>query len=227
MAIFGNDEAVRNGGAGSKEWKEVGVVSQSSFRHPRRRRTLFRRAQGTEYRLKCVWGVASPKLGCTQQSLGKPALHSLARAVGSVHLDRQNAERVLRLTLSRNGVWTSLSAHRGEGWVYNQGAQGIVSAFLIPEWRRRRRSGGSIDERETCRANLFGSVWQGVESPVKRPLAKGWRRSLDTLSFTRQTDCATCGFVGWTAMELTAAEWSAESMPTRPKRTILSARMGV
>lgn len=94
VAMFGNDEAVRNGGAGSKEWREVGVVSQSSFRHPRRRRTLFRRAQGTEYRLKCVWGVASPKLGCTQQSLGKPALHSLARAVGSVHLDRQNAERV-------------------------------------------------------------------------------------------------------------------------------------
>lgn len=70
VAMFGDDEVARNGGAGSKEWKEVGVVSQSSFRHLRRRRTLFRRAQGTEYRLKCVWGV------------------------GSVHLDRQNAERV-------------------------------------------------------------------------------------------------------------------------------------
>ena len=70
VAMFGNDEVARNGGAGSKEWREVGVVSQSSFRHPRRRRTLFRRAQGTEYRLKCVWGV------------------------GSVNLDRQNAERV-------------------------------------------------------------------------------------------------------------------------------------
>ena len=42
VAMFGNDEVARNGGAGSKEWREVGVVSQSSFRHPRRRRTLFR-----------------------------------------------------------------------------------------------------------------------------------------------------------------------------------------
>lgn len=55
VAMCGDDEVARNGGAGSKKWKEVGVVSQSSFRHPRRRRTLFRRAQGTEYRLKCVW----------------------------------------------------------------------------------------------------------------------------------------------------------------------------
>ena len=85
---------------------------------------------------------------------------------------------------------------------------------------------GQSTKRKLVGRTCFGSVWQGVESPVKRPLAKGWRRSLDTLSFTRQTDCATCGFVGWTAMELTAAEWSAESMPTRPKRTILSARMG-
>jgi len=62
VAMCGDDEVVRNGGAGSKERKEVGVVSQSSFRHPRRRRTLFRRAQGTEYRLKCVWGVGSVNL---------------------------------------------------------------------------------------------------------------------------------------------------------------------
>lgn len=46
VAMCGDDEVARNGGAGSKEWREVGVVSQSSFRHPRRRRTLFRRAQG-------------------------------------------------------------------------------------------------------------------------------------------------------------------------------------
>ncbi len=46
VAMCGDDEVARNGDAGSKEWKEVGVVSQSSFRHPRRRRTLFRRAQG-------------------------------------------------------------------------------------------------------------------------------------------------------------------------------------
>lgn len=51
-----------------------------------------------------------------------------------------------------------LSVHRGEGRAYNEGAEGVESALLIPEWRRRRRSGGSIDERETCRANLFGSV---------------------------------------------------------------------
>ena len=31
VAMFGNDEVARNGGAGSKERKEVGVVSQSSF----------------------------------------------------------------------------------------------------------------------------------------------------------------------------------------------------
>lgn len=31
VAMFGNDEAVRNGGAGSKERRELGVVSQSSF----------------------------------------------------------------------------------------------------------------------------------------------------------------------------------------------------
>ena len=42
VAMCGDDEVARNGGAGSKEWREVGVVSQSSFRHPRRRRTLFR-----------------------------------------------------------------------------------------------------------------------------------------------------------------------------------------
>lgn len=68
MAMGGDDEVARNGGTGSKERKELGVVSQSSFRHPRRRRALFRRAQGTEHRLKCVWGV------------------------GIVYLDRQNAE---------------------------------------------------------------------------------------------------------------------------------------
>ena len=55
-----------------------------------------------------------------------------------------------------------LSVHRGLGRALNEGAKGVVSALLIPEWRRRRRSGGSIDERETCRANLFGSVWEGV-----------------------------------------------------------------
>lgn len=46
VAMCSDDEVASNGGVGSKEWKEVGVVSQSSFRHPRRRRTLFRRAQG-------------------------------------------------------------------------------------------------------------------------------------------------------------------------------------
>ena len=98
------------------------------------------------------------------------------------------------------------------------------------------RSGGDDDgvEGQSTKGRLAGRTCSGVcgkafsrqWSAAQRPLAKGWRRSLDTLSFTRQTDCATCGFVGWTAMELTAAEWSAESMPTRPKRTILSARMG-
>lgn len=67
VAMFGNDEAVRNRFSALLR-KEMEVQGQSSFRHPRRRRTLFRRAQGTEYRLKCVWGV------------------------GSVHLDRPDAE---------------------------------------------------------------------------------------------------------------------------------------
>lgn len=31
VAMFGNDEVVRNGGAESKERRELGVVSQSSF----------------------------------------------------------------------------------------------------------------------------------------------------------------------------------------------------
>lgn len=86
---------------------------------------------------------------------------------------------------------------------------------------------GQSTKRKLVGRTCFGSVWQGVESPVKRPLAKGWRRSLDTLSFTRQTDCATCGFVGWTAMELAATKWRNVCMPTRPERTILSARQGV
>lgn len=87
----GDDEPVRNGGAGSKERRELCVVSRSSFRHPRRRRTLCRRAHGTEHRRQCVWGV------------------------GSVNLDRLNAERVKRLTLGRNGVMAWRTAHRGLG----------------------------------------------------------------------------------------------------------------
>ena len=31
VAMFGDDEVARNGGAGSKERRELGVVSQSSF----------------------------------------------------------------------------------------------------------------------------------------------------------------------------------------------------
>lgn len=120
-AMCGEDDAARHGGAGSKERRELGVVSRSSRAPPRRRRTLFDAAQGNEHGAICVWGWRG------------------------VHLDRQNAERVQRLTLGHSGVCASAVRTSGPGvgprrrrcsgtgnWGLGIGAPVPNPQFLIP-----------------------------------------------------------------------------------------------
>ena len=90
--------------------------------------------RATEYRLKCVWGV------------------------GSVHLDRQNAERVERLTLSRNGVSVSAVRTSGSGvGVLSMCVGRCVGIALnvletpATQWKDNRRKG-----------NLSGELASGV-----------------------------------------------------------------
>ena len=66
--MFGNDEAVRNGGAGSKERGNSALSVKVASDTPDVGEHFSDERRATEQRRKCVWGV------------------------GSVHLDRPDAE---------------------------------------------------------------------------------------------------------------------------------------